>query len=134
MGIHLVRDGFRTPSRVTDKRNSIIAFRFIPNSVISEPVAAAWIPLVQTPFYSLPYNTRKSLGWLCLLGIVYGSAFGFKLQVVGASSFISYAVLTYKRAPIMATVQFQSSVSQFFNSVSGCPRQEGQKYLGEFAL
>ena len=85
MGIHCVRDAFfATPSRVTDKRNSIIAFRFIPNSVISKPIAAVWIPLVHTPFYRLPYRTRLSLGWLCLLGIVFGSAFGFKLQVVSA--------------------------------------------------
>lgn len=75
---------FEIPSRVTDKRNSIIAFRFIPNSVISKPVAAVWIPLVQIPFYRLPYYTRLSLGWLCLLGIIFGSAFGFKLQIVGA--------------------------------------------------
>ncbi len=73
-------------SRMIDKSNSIIAFRFIPNSVISKPVAAVWIPLVQEPFYRLPYRIRLSLGWLCLLGIVFGSAFGFKLQNVSAFS------------------------------------------------
>ncbi|KAK2467818.1 hypothetical protein APHAL10511_000113 [Amanita phalloides] len=58
----------------------IIAFRFIPNSVVSRPVAALWVPTVQEPFYRLPYRIRLSLGWLCLIGIVFGSAFGFKLQ------------------------------------------------------
>jgi CNT family concentrative nucleoside transporter len=58
----------------------IIAFRFIPNSVVTRPVSAVWEPLVQEPWYKLPYRTRLAVGWLCLLGIVFGSAFGFKLQ------------------------------------------------------
>ncbi|KAF8626833.1 hypothetical protein AX15_004664 [Amanita polypyramis BW_CC] len=58
----------------------IIAFRFIPNSVVSKPVAAVWVPLVQDPFYKVPYLIRLTAGWLCLLAIVFGSAFGFKLQ------------------------------------------------------
>lgn len=58
----------------------IIAFRFIPNSVVSNPIGAVWVPLVQEPWYRLPYRTRLAVGWLCLLGIVFGSAFGFKLQ------------------------------------------------------
>ncbi|KAF8904390.1 Na+ dependent nucleoside transporter C-terminus-domain-containing protein [Gymnopilus junonius] len=58
----------------------IIAFRYIPNSVVTRPVSAIWIPLVQEPFYKIPYRTRLAMGWLCLLGIVFGSAFGFPLQ------------------------------------------------------
>ncbi|PFH52021.1 hypothetical protein AMATHDRAFT_74522 [Amanita thiersii Skay4041] len=58
----------------------IIAFRFIPNSVISKPVAAVWMPVVQQPWYKIPYRIRLAIGWLCLLGIVFGSAFGFPLQ------------------------------------------------------
>ncbi|KAF9484501.1 hypothetical protein BDN70DRAFT_903662 [Pholiota conissans] len=58
----------------------IIAFRFIPTSVISNPISALWVPAVQEPWYKLPYRTRLAIGWLCLLGIVFGSAFGFKLQ------------------------------------------------------
>jgi len=58
----------------------IIAFRFIPNSVVTKPVSAIWIPVVQQPWYTLPYRIRLAIGWLCLLGIVFGSAFGFKLQ------------------------------------------------------
>lgn len=61
---------------------AIIAFRFIPNSVVTRPVEAVWIPLVQRPFLSLPKHVRYGLGWLALLAIVLGSAFGSKLEIV----------------------------------------------------
>ncbi|KAI1791309.1 Na+ dependent nucleoside transporter C-terminus-domain-containing protein [Ganoderma leucocontextum] len=57
----------------------VIAFRFIPNSVVTRPVEAVWVPCVQTPFFNLSKNVRLGMGWLALLGIVFGSAFGFKL-------------------------------------------------------
>ncbi|THH05816.1 hypothetical protein EW145_g4516 [Phellinidium pouzarii] len=57
----------------------IILFRFIPTTVVSKPVSAVWIPFVQEPWYKLPYRLRLTVGWICLLGIVFGSAFGFKL-------------------------------------------------------
>ncbi|OCH89030.1 hypothetical protein OBBRIDRAFT_813352 [Obba rivulosa] len=57
----------------------VIAFRFIPNSVVTRPVATVWVPCVQEPWFKLPRITRLALGWLALLGIVFGSAFGFKL-------------------------------------------------------
>lgn len=60
----------------------VIAFRYIPNSVVTRPVGAVFIPLVQEPFYKLPYNVRLGMGWLALLGIVFGSAFGFPLTAV----------------------------------------------------
>ena len=60
----------------------VIAFRFIPNSVVTRPVSAVWVPCVQTPFFKLPYLVRLSMGWLALLAIVFGSAFGFKLTGV----------------------------------------------------
>ncbi|KIJ67838.1 hypothetical protein HYDPIDRAFT_107355 [Hydnomerulius pinastri MD-312] len=56
-----------------------IAFRFIPNSVITRPVSAIWIPFIEEPWYRLPRTVRLTVGWLCLLGIVFGSAFGFPL-------------------------------------------------------
>ena len=65
-----------------DYTASVIAFRFIPNSVVTRPVAAVWIPLVQEPWYRLPRNLRLTIGWLCLLGIIFGSAFGFPLAAV----------------------------------------------------
>jgi len=58
----------------------IIAFRFLPTSIISKPVSAVWVPLVQTPFNGLPYKVRLGLGWLALIAIVFGSAFGFPLE------------------------------------------------------
>lgn len=60
----------------------VIAFRFIPNSIITRPVAAVWVPCVQTPWNRLPYRTRLALGWVALLGTIFGSAFGFKLTAV----------------------------------------------------
>ncbi|PSR73877.1 hypothetical protein PHLCEN_2v10297 [Hermanssonia centrifuga] len=57
----------------------VIAWRFIPNSVATRPIAAFWIPVVQEPWFRLPYNVRLTVGWLALIGIVFGSAFGFKL-------------------------------------------------------
>ncbi|KAG8680881.1 hypothetical protein FRC11_001870, partial [Ceratobasidium sp. 423] len=57
----------------------LIAFRFIPNSVVTRPVEAVWQPLISKPFFSLSYRVRLAMGWLALLGIVFGSAFGFPL-------------------------------------------------------
>ena len=61
---------------------AIIAFRFIPNSIVTHPVEAVWIPLIQKPFFTLPKYARYGLGWLALLAIVLGSAFGFELENV----------------------------------------------------
>jgi len=66
---------------------AIIAFRFIPNSVVTRPVEAVWVPLVQRPFFTLPIYVRYGLGWLALVAIVMGSAFGFKLENVGLFCF-----------------------------------------------
>ncbi|KAF9805367.1 hypothetical protein IEO21_09070 [Rhodonia placenta] len=57
----------------------VIAFRFIPNRFVTHPVAAFWIPCVQEPWYKLPRRLRLTIGWVCLLGTVFGSAFGFPL-------------------------------------------------------
>jgi CNT family concentrative nucleoside transporter len=61
---------------------SVIAFRFIPNSVVTRPISAVWIPAVEEPWYKLPRPLRLTIGWLCLLAIVFGSAFGFKPEGV----------------------------------------------------
>ncbi|TFL04861.1 Na+ dependent nucleoside transporter C-terminus-domain-containing protein [Pterulicium gracile] len=55
----------------------VIAFRYIPNSVVSKPVSAVWRPAVSTPWSKLPRMGRYAIGWLVLLGTVFGSAFGF---------------------------------------------------------
>ena len=70
---------------------AIIAFRFIPNSVVTRPVEAVWVPLVQTPFFTFPKYARYGLGWLALIAIVVGSAFGFKLEDVGWLSCIWFS-------------------------------------------
>ncbi|KAG8697722.1 hypothetical protein FRC11_014903, partial [Ceratobasidium sp. 423] len=57
----------------------LVACRFIPNSVVTRPVEAVWQPLISKPFLSLSYRVRLAMGWLALLGIVFGSAFGFPL-------------------------------------------------------
>ncbi|KAI9437570.1 Na+ dependent nucleoside transporter C-terminus-domain-containing protein [Lactarius indigo] len=58
----------------------IIAFRFIPNSVVTRPVEAVWVPLVQEPFFRIPKYIRFAMGWLSIAALVLGSAFGFKLE------------------------------------------------------
>ncbi|EAU91338.1 H+/nucleoside cotransporter [Coprinopsis cinerea okayama7 len=58
----------------------IIAFRFIPNRIVTRPVESVWNPVIQDPWYRLPYWLRLSVGWLCLLAIVFGTAFGFRLE------------------------------------------------------
>ena len=60
----------------------IIAFRFIPNSVVTRPVEAVWVPVVQEPFFRIPKYIRFAMGWLSIIAIVLGSAFGFKLEEV----------------------------------------------------
>ena len=62
----------------------IIVFRFIPTSVVSEPIASVLGPLVAEPFARLPRNARLGLGWLALLAIIFGSAFGFPLSEVSS--------------------------------------------------
>ncbi|KAG5643818.1 hypothetical protein DXG03_009595 [Asterophora parasitica] len=59
---------------------AIIAFRYIPNTVVTRPVEAVWVPLVERPWNSLSYRIRLAIGWLSLIAIVFGSAFGFPLQ------------------------------------------------------
>ncbi|KAF5386173.1 hypothetical protein D9615_002385 [Tricholomella constricta] len=59
---------------------AIIAFRYLSNSLVTRPIEAVWNPLVQRPWYNLPYPVRLTIGWLCLLAIVFGSAFGFPLH------------------------------------------------------
>jgi len=59
---------------------AIIAFRFVPNSVVARPVEAIWVPLVERPFFALPRCVRYGMGWLALVAIVMGCAFGFELE------------------------------------------------------
>jgi CNT family concentrative nucleoside transporter len=65
---------------------AIIAFRYIPTSIVTRPIEAVWVPLVQDPFLRLPSVVRFTMGWLALLAIIFGSAFGFSLQAVSNAS------------------------------------------------
>jgi hypothetical protein len=107
---------------------AIIAFRFIPTSVITRPVEAVWMPLVQKPFFGLPKHVRYGLGWLALLAIVLGSAFGFKLENVRflLKFFFSKANVLFTlirvgriRVRNIVTVQSPSSVSSCFSLAFG---------------
>ena len=73
---------FVKSARLNYRFSRVIAFRFIPNSVVSKPVAAVWGPVVAKPFGRLPRHVKLGLGWLALLAIVFGSAFGFPLPGV----------------------------------------------------
>ena len=75
--------GYSIDRYVPTANPRIIAFRFIPNSVVSKPVAAVWGPAVADPWNGLPRMVRYGIGWLALLAIVFGSAFGFSLPQVG---------------------------------------------------
>ncbi|KAI6033192.1 Na+ dependent nucleoside transporter C-terminus-domain-containing protein [Pisolithus orientalis] len=59
----------------------IIAFRFIPNSAVTRPVEAVWVPVVQKPWYRIPRKLRLTIGWSCLVAFIFGSAFGFPLSL-----------------------------------------------------
>ena len=112
---------------------SIIAFRYIPNSVVAKPVSVVWLAAVQDPWYKLPYRTRLSIGWLCLLGIIFGSAFGFPLQSVGtpACSLIGHFLIPLFRVLHLETAPSMSSVSSFFKLDFILPPAIGLKYLGQ---
>lgn len=64
------------------KFHRVIVFRYVPNTVVTRPVEAVWKPLVEKPFFALHYRVRLAIGWLCLLALVFGSAFGFALPEV----------------------------------------------------
>ena len=50
--------------------------------MITRPIAAVWVPVVEKPWNKLSYPIRLGLGVLALLALIFGSGFGFKLQEV----------------------------------------------------
>ncbi len=118
---------------------AIITFRFIPNSVVTHPVEAVWIPLIQKPFFALPKSIRYGLGWLSLLTIVLGSAFGFEVENVRyflKSCYFSEDESHLKpltdppRVRNTVTVRSPSLVWSFFSSASGQPPSTGLIFNG----
>jgi concentrative nucleoside transporter, CNT family len=95
---------------------AIIAFRFIPNSAITRPVEAVWIPLVQRPFYSLPKIVRYGLGWLALLAIIMGSAFGFKIENVGYLELFVFCFFSFTKTKTRYPFIFHSLIRAFYGT------------------
>jgi concentrative nucleoside transporter, CNT family len=60
----------------------LIFFQFVPSKLFFEPIGAVWETAVARPFRGLPYHVRLGMGFLCLLGIIFGSAFGFPIPKV----------------------------------------------------
>lgn len=58
----------------------LVIGQYVPNSVITGPVERVWTSMVSDPWFKLHYYVRLAIGWLCLLGLVFGSAYGFPLE------------------------------------------------------
>jgi len=57
----------------------LIFFQYVPTRIFSQPIEKMWVAFVEKPWFSLHYYIRLAIGWLCLLGLVFGSAYGFDL-------------------------------------------------------
>ncbi|TIB16058.1 hypothetical protein E3P89_00418 [Wallemia ichthyophaga] len=55
----------------------VIFFRFVPSSKFGRPLGKVWARYVSSNFFKIPRPARLTLGWLCVLGIIFGGAFGF---------------------------------------------------------
>ena len=82
--------------------------------MVTEPVAVVWVPWVQEPWYKLSRVVRLTIGWLCLLGIVFGSAFGFPLTGV------SYIILNELSDADVVTVEHRLWTSSNFSTWIVC--------------
>lgn len=117
---------------------AIIAFRFIPNSVVTRPVEAVWVPVVQKPFFALPRSVRLAMGWGALLAIVFGSAFGFKATGVRPSCPPFFLLrskslsLSFPRTPTTVIAPSPSLGSSSSSSDSTRPRNIGPTSSGMF--
>lgn len=58
----------------------LIFFQYVPTTTFSRPIERTWIATVETPFMKLGSRIRLGLGWLALLGLVFGAAYGFTLN------------------------------------------------------
>lgn len=63
-----------------------VIFCFIPSSIFGKPLGKVWVACVSNPWFMLPRKVRFGLGWLGLLGLVFGSAYGFPLPQVRLAS------------------------------------------------
>jgi len=58
----------------------LIAFQYIPTTIFTRPIESNWANFVEKPWFNLHYYVRLAIGWVALLGLVFGSAFGFPLE------------------------------------------------------
>jgi len=73
---------------------SVIIFRFVPASVVSNPVSNVWSSAIGNPLSNLPRRGRLALAWLGALAITFGTAFGLARPEVSRLLFIARASLT----------------------------------------
>lgn len=52
----------------------LIFFQYVPTLVFSQPIENVWTGIVEKPWFGLHYYVRLAIGWLALLGLVFGSA------------------------------------------------------------
>ena len=57
----------------------LVFFQYVPVTTFSRPIERVWLATVENPWMKLSHRIRFGLGWLALLGLVFGSAFGFSL-------------------------------------------------------
>ncbi|CED82931.1 Concentrative Na-nucleoside cotransporter CNT1/CNT2 [Phaffia rhodozyma] len=57
----------------------LVIFRFVPSSVVGRPIGKVWTTLISNPFFKLNRIARLAIGWLILLGLLFGSCYGFPL-------------------------------------------------------
>lgn len=112
----------------------LIFFQFVPSRVFWNPIVKIYDPLVAQPFFRLPYHVRLAMGWACLLGIIFGSAFGFPLPDASYLSVLVYSLMTncmYRTTALtLVTVRSLSWASSYSSSASGHLRSTGVAFPG----
>jgi CNT family concentrative nucleoside transporter len=105
----------------------LLFFQHFPVTFFSRPIEAVWKQCIEHPFFSAPYYLRLAFGWLCLLALIFGSAFGVQLQhgstygdraisVFGLFVFQVASQMPFTRALFVDTSQNQLCFYLFSNS------------------
>ncbi|TIB78102.1 hypothetical protein E3Q22_02778 [Wallemia mellicola] len=55
----------------------VIFFRFVPSSKFGRPIGRVWTANISNHFFKIPRPARLTIGWLMVLGLIFGGAFGF---------------------------------------------------------
>jgi len=59
---------------------ALIVSNYLPTDAIAGGIGRTWSNTVEGPWFKLPYMARLAAGWVCLLALLFGSAFGFPLE------------------------------------------------------